>query len=85
MSYHFLEPRRRYRVVRAFVEHDGRDHPVGEEWMFLRASFLPYEDGLPLFVSQDGQNEWPIRLQWREEAQGAVIDALHLYVTLAAS
>jgi hypothetical protein len=53
--------------------------------MFLRASFLPYDDGLSLFVSQDGQNEWPIRLQWRKEAQGAVIDTLHLYVTLAAS
>lgn len=72
----FLEAGRRYRVTKAFVDFDGDTHPPGEQWTFLGASFLPYEDGLSLFVSLDGVREWQIRMQWRAEAQGAILDAL---------
>jgi hypothetical protein len=75
-----LEPGRRYRVSRDFVDFDGVRHPAGEEWTFLGAAFLPYEDGVSLFVSLDGEREWQIRMQWRPEAQGAVLDALSSYV-----
>ena len=70
----------RYRVRRAFTDFDGDTHRPGEEWTFLGSSFLPYDDGLSLFVSFDGEQEWQIRMQWRPEAQGKVLDALSEYI-----
>jgi hypothetical protein len=70
----------RYRVIREFVDFDGDLHPAGEGWTFLGQNFLPFDDGLSLFVSLDGEREWHIRLQWRPEAQAAVIDSLHDHV-----
>jgi hypothetical protein len=71
---------RKYRVVREFVDHDKTLHPVGETWTFLGSSFLPYEDGLSLFVSLDKKQEWHFRMQWREEEQGSILDALRDYI-----
>ena len=76
----FLQAGRCYRVVRSFTDYDGDVHPAGEEWTFLGASFLPHEDGLSLFVSLDGKREWHLRMQWRPEAQGSVLDNLDAYV-----
>ncbi len=75
-----LAPGQRCRVVCAFVDHDGIVHPVGETLRFLRSDFLPYENGLSLFVAMPGGAERQIRLQWRPEAEGPVIDALDQYV-----
>ena len=74
-----LIPGRNYRVVRAFTDYDGSLHPVGEQWRFVQKNFLPYEDGLSLFVEQDGQTV-QIRLQWRDEAQGQIIGRFSEYV-----
>jgi hypothetical protein len=41
---------------------------------------MPYDDGLSLIVSLDGISEWHIRLQWRRETQGGIIDHLGDYV-----
>lgn len=79
-GFRHLLPEQRYRVVRAFTDHDRIVHPVGESWTFLRSTFLPYEDGLSLFVARDGGAEMQIRLQQRAEAEGAIIDALDRYV-----
>ena len=79
-SHDFLQAGRRYRVLREFTDFDGDAHRPGEEWTFLGASFLPHDDGLSLFVSLDGVQEWQIRMQWRAEAQGAILDTLHAYV-----
>jgi hypothetical protein len=79
----FLQPGHRYRVSREFRDFDGDVHPAGEEWTFLGSSFVPYEDGLSLFVSLDGVREWQIRMQWRDEAQAGVLDALAAYVGAA--
>ena len=78
--YMHLVPDRRYRVVRAFVDHDGVAHQVGESWTFRRAAFLPYEDGLSLFVVAPGSPPQQIRLQHRAEAESSIIDALDRYV-----
>jgi len=51
----------------------------------VRSRNSPYEDGLSLFVSIDGVSEWHIRLQWRPEQQGAIIDNLSHYVRQAPS
>ena len=75
-----LRAGQRYAVVRAFTDYDGDLHPVGETWTFLSHSFLPYEDGLSLFVSLDGTREWHLRMQWRPEQQAAIIDKLPSYV-----
>lgn len=71
-----LKPGRRFRVTRAFEDFDGCIHPPGEIWTYLGHNFLPCDDGMSLFVSLDGEQERHIRLQWRPDAQGAVLDDL---------
>jgi Domain of unknown function (DUF3601) len=70
----------RYRVAHEFRDFDGQLHPVGEHWQFLGFSFLPYDDGLSLFVSFDGTREWHIPMQWRPETQGKILDHLAQHV-----
>lgn len=76
-----LQPGRDYEVVRPFRDYDGQEHATGESWTFIGSSFLPYDDGLSLFVAIGGQRR-QIRMQWRDEAQGPVIDELQDYVQL---
>jgi hypothetical protein len=75
---HYFDRLRRgrlYRVTRAFTDHDGAVHPVGEVWAFRGWNFLPYDDGLSLFAVVDGALRH-IRLQDRPESEGAVVAAL---------
>jgi len=69
-----LTPGKTYRVVATFVDYDGIPHPIGESWRFLAKNFLPYDDGLTLYVERD-RREVPFRLQWRAETQGNIIDS----------
>ena len=62
-----------YKVTKTFKDYDGVTHAVGESWRFVGKNFLPYEDGLSLHVESNGQNV-TLRLQWREETQGELID-----------
>ena len=80
VEFMYLEPGRRYQVVRAFVDYDGQTHPVGETWTYLRHNFVPYHDGLSLYVRGDDGAERQIRMSWRGEDQGPIIDALADYV-----
>jgi hypothetical protein len=68
-----LKPGRTYRVTAAFTDYGGIVHPVGETWKFVGKNFLPYEDGLTVRIEMGGQEIW-MRLQWRPETQGALID-----------
>jgi hypothetical protein len=74
-----LTPGRTYRVVTTFKDYDGIIHAVGERWRFVSKDFLPYEDGLTLLIEMDGRST-SIRLQWREETQGPVIDTFSDHV-----
>jgi hypothetical protein len=74
-----LIPGQLYQVKYPFRDYDRVLHPAGEQWRFVQKSFLPYEDGLTLFIEQEGQN-LSIRLQWREESQGIIIDNFSRYV-----
>lgn len=74
-----LVPGQTYRVTVAFSDYDGVIHPVGEAWRFITTTFLPYEDGLTVFVEQDGQAR-SFRLQWRAESQGHIIDTFFDFV-----
>lgn len=69
-----------YRVTQPFTDYDGDLHPAGESWTYLGHNFVPYHDGLSLFVSLDGTQEWQIRLSWNPEDQGPIIDALETYI-----
>jgi len=77
-----LVPGHDYVVVRAFTDYDHGQHAEGERWTFIGSSFLPYDDGLSLFVTINGERRH-IRMQWRDEEQGPVIDALREYVQAA--
>ncbi|WP_431095355.1 DUF3601 domain-containing protein [Polaromonas aquatica] len=79
-GYRFLKVGEKYRVVRPFTDHDGDLHQEGESWTFLGYAFLPYDDGLSLFVSLDGAGEWHIPMQCRPEEQGGVVDEFDDYV-----
>ena len=68
-----LIPGQRYRVVRAFTDHDGGQHPVDETWVFESTNFVPYHDGLTLHVRVHGMPH-VYRLQWLPEEQGALIE-----------
>ncbi len=68
-----------YVVVRDFTDYDGVVHPTGETWRFLGHNFVPYHDGLSLFVEMGGV-ERHIRMQWLPETQAAIIDDLESYV-----
>jgi hypothetical protein len=68
-----LIPGKACRVVTGFVDYDGLPHPIGESWRFVAKNFLPYDDGLTLYVERDGK-QVPFRLQWRPETQGQIID-----------
>jgi hypothetical protein len=76
----FLEKGVRYKIVKAFTDFDGDVHEVGETWTFLGSGFLPYDDGLSMFVSLDGEHEWQIRLQDRPDRQAHIIENLHVYI-----
>ncbi|MBX7249056.1 MAG: DUF3601 domain-containing protein [Caulobacteraceae bacterium] len=71
-----MTPGREYMIVRSFTDVDGRLRSAGERWVFKGYDFLPYEDGLTLFT-EPGPG---VRLQWRSEAQGEVIDNLADYI-----
>ena len=79
-TFEFLKAGGRYKVCKRFADFDGDLHMPGEEWTFLGSSFAPHEDGLSLFISLDGSREWQIRMMWRPEAQGRVIDELASYL-----
>lgn len=71
-----MEPGSTYEVMRAFTDFDGRERLVGERWVFRGYNFLPYEDGLTL-ITDPGPS---VRLQWRPETQGEIIDSLADYI-----
>lgn len=79
-AFKYLTPGARYEVTQDFTDYDAKLHQVGETWAFLGHTFLPHDDGLSWFVSLDGQSEWHIRLQWRDDEQGRLIDSLADYI-----
>jgi len=80
-AFRHLRPGTRYFVMRPFVDYDQIGHPIGERWTFVRHAFLPYEDGLTLILAAPDGREVPVRLQWRADAQGPIVDALDRYLS----
>jgi len=74
-----LEQEQPYRVIKEFKDYDKEVHPAGETWIYIGTAFLPYEDGLSLFVKKDDV-QIMYRLQWRKEEQADIIDNFKDYV-----
>jgi hypothetical protein len=68
-----------YEVTKAFVDHDGTTHPVGERWRFVGSSFLPYDNGLSLFV-QTPEGEWNLPFALGSDQEGPIWHAFEDYV-----
>lgn len=74
-----LRQQRTYRVKVRFLDYDKQVHEVGERWRFLGQAFLPYEDGLSLFVERDDR-QVHIRLQCREGEQRDLVQKFSDFV-----
>jgi len=74
-----LVPGQNYQVVAPFADYDRDLHPLGERWRFVKKSFLPYEDGLTLWVEKD-KRLISFRLQWYAETQAQIIEHFSDYV-----
>ncbi len=76
-----LSPGQKYKVIKAFTDFDKIQHPIGESWTFITTYFLPYEDGLTLFVTKDNiEKELSYRFRWTQEEQADIIDRFSEYV-----
>ena len=68
-----------YRIVVPFVDADGDEHGVGEEWVFISTMFSRFDDELTICVRRDG-HEWKIPLFWTPDAHGNLIENFNNYV-----
>jgi hypothetical protein len=74
--------------VKEFVDYDSCTHSLGETFVFRQTNFVPYEDGLSVYVSllkPDGTPgpETSFRMQWREEEQASIIEHFQDFVRCA--
>jgi hypothetical protein len=76
LAFGFFEADRAYRVKRAFVDLDGREHAIGETWTYIGHTFVPYHDGLTLDVRLPSGERASLRFQLTPEAQGPLFDRL---------
>lgn len=58
-----------YAVVSEFVNYDGITHTIGETWPVQEITFLPYHDGLSLFVIENGQKKQYLFQEIAEEQE----------------
>ena len=76
LDYRHLRVGQSYRVARAFRDHDGLDHPVGEGWLYVGHNVFAREQGLTLYVVQPkGTFGW-LRLRLSDDEQGRIDAAL---------
>ena len=80
--YLFLQAGNKYRVVQPFSDYSGYLHPIGEEWMFLGYSFVPYDEGLSLFITFNQLEEWNIPMLYNENGQQDIIESFSEYIQL---
>jgi hypothetical protein len=70
---------KQYRVIKEFTDYDRIIHPIGETWIYRGTNFLPYEDGVSVFITVD-DHLYNFRLQWRTEEQADIIDNFPSFV-----
>lgn len=84
-----LIPGQMYRVKISFGDFDGTPHLAGERWRFVGHNFLPYDDGLTLYVeyldTETGTasgRSGVIRLRCLPEDQGDIVDRFSDFVEI---
>ena len=78
-KYDHLQSGGKYTIVKSFKDYDNYSYEEGNEIEFIGSNFVPYEDGLSLFVKYK-QREKQIRLQLRPEAQQEIAHNLKEYL-----
>jgi hypothetical protein len=68
-----------YQVITDFIDYDGLPHKVGESWRFIGKDFLPYDDGLTLYIERAGKNS-ALRMQCSSEFQGDIVSSFSDFV-----
>lgn len=77
-----LTPNQKYRVIKEFIDADGTTHKIGDTWVFLACSYVPYDNGLQWFITLDNTQEWLVPLWLEEEAHRRVDAHLEEYLEI---
>lgn len=72
-----------YRVVTAFVDADGDEHPVDEEWEYLGGAFNKFYNEVEFWIRRASGEEWMIPLIWHPDNQQDVIEHTQRYIVPA--
>jgi hypothetical protein len=72
-----------YQVSKAFVDADGDEHPIGEQWTFISSMYSRFDSEMILCTRIPSGEEWMIPLIWEEEKQGEIIENWTAYFSLA--
>lgn len=71
----------KYKLIKEFVDYDGKAHPVGETWTFVKTDYNAYHEGLIVSVyGKDASDKKGFRLQWIEGEQKDTIENFKEYV-----
>lgn len=70
----------KYRITKSFLDADGDEHAIGEEWEFLASTFSRLDDELTLCVRFWSRDEWRIPLIWKPDAQQDIVEHFLDYV-----
>ena len=63
-----------YQVSQSFLDSDGDEHAVGEQWTFIGTQYSKFDDELTICTRKLNGEEWKIPLIWTKDGQGFVIE-----------
>ena len=76
-----VERGRRYRVIQAFQDADGDNHPIGEEWKLISTGFNKFDNELDLRIRDKSEIDWIIPLGWDTDRQQDVLEDWSKFVS----
>jgi hypothetical protein len=82
-DYGHLKVGRAYRLARDLVDVQGTTRPAGDVWVYLGSSFVPYHDGLTLYVFRERAIEG-ILLEGEAQRQVSALEPAEAPVDAAA-
>jgi hypothetical protein len=75
-----VERGKRYRVLRAFQDADGDEHPAGEVWTLVSTGFNKFDNELELRIKDENGSDWIVPLSWVRDRQREVLEQWSTYV-----
>ena len=63
----YLVRGRWYRVVKPFLDSEGDEHAMSEEWSFIGSSFSRFDNEVTLFIQLASREEWEFSLSWNKQ------------------